>query len=417
MTVVAGLWMAGDRGSPAHASGGVLAVGVDANPAGNTATSLGSLDTCRGVTAGDTFQVDIYVAEVADLLSWEGYLSYNQVVLTVEAHSLLFQAAHSGNLSDTSEDTPDGDGLYRVGGVDMNAGTPGSGASGDGVLARITLFAIRDGFSNLSIAPVDLNHDGLLDSANDIGPWLKDTSGDLMNDADGNGFFDGPIEGAAVSVGGPDIDGDSLPDMCDPDDDNDSALDGMDNCPSLYNPGQEDLDGDGVGDLCDPDKDGDGYLNARETLMASSSLNPASTPEVCDSIDNDGDTQTDEGYDLNSNGIADCNDPSANTDGDGTMNPGDPDDDNDGFIDLDENYMTTNSLSPCSSGPSDDALPPDFNMGTSVNILDVLAVKPAFNTQQGDRDFDRRADLDTSGAINILDVLRLKPSFGSTCSP
>ncbi|NIM51439.1 MAG: hypothetical protein GTO22_19690 [Gemmatimonadales bacterium] len=416
MTLAAGLWLATGGSSPAQASPGMLTVGIDANPTGNTATSLGTFDTCRGVTAGDTFEIDIYVTDVADLLSWESYLGYNEVVLRVENHNLLFQEAHSNNLSDTSDGTPDADGLYRAGGVDMNASTPGSGASGDGILARITLFAIRNGFSDLSIEPIDLNGDELLDNSNDIGPWLKNASGDLMSDADGNGFFDGPIASAAVSIGGTDSDGDTLPDICDSDDDNDGTLDAADNCPALFNPGQEDLDGDGAGDPCDPDTDGDGYLDVREALLASNPMDMASTPEVCDGIDNDGDTRSDEGHDLDTNGIPDCIDPSANTDGDNLMNPDDPDDDDDGFPDLDENHITTNSLSGCTSGPTDDALPPDANMDTTVNILDVLALKPAFGTQDGDRDFDKRADLDTSGTINILDVLALKPYFGSTCS-
>jgi hypothetical protein len=238
-----------------------------------------------------------------------------------------------------------------------------------------------------------------------------------MNDADGNGFFDGPIEIAEVSVGGTDSDGDTMPDTCDPDDDDDGTLDGSDNCPIAFNPGQEDLDGDGAGDQCDPDTDGDGYFDTRETSMGSNPLDGTSTPEVCDQIDNDGDAQVDEGYDLDANGTPDCTDPSANTDGDGLMNPDDPDDDDDGFPDLDENHVTTNSLSRCTSGPRDDAWPPDLNMDTDVNILDVLALKPAFRSQDGDVDYNRRADLDTSDSINILDVLALKPSFGASCSP
>jgi hypothetical protein len=417
LAVATGLWLASHGSSPAQASPGVLTMGIDTDPTGNTPTSLGTFDTCRGLTAGDTFEIDVYGTEVADLLSWEAYLSYNQVVLRVENHSLLFQEAHSSNVSDTSDGTPDSDGLYRVGGVDMNASTPGSGASGNGVLARITLFAIRNGFSGLSIDPIDLNDDGLLDSANDIGPWLKNASGDLINDADGNGFFDGPIESAAVSVGATDSDGDTLPDFCDPDDDDDGVPDTADNCPALFNPGQEDLDGDGAGDLCDPDADGDGYTHTRETLMASEPLDAGSTPEVCDGFDNDGDSQIDEGYDLDANGIPDCTDSNADTDGDGMKNPNDPDDDDDGFVDSDENHMTTNSLSWCTTGPTDDALPPDFDMNTRVNILDVLFLKPAFNTQDGDKNFDKRADLDASGVVNLLDVLKLKPSFGVSCSP
>jgi hypothetical protein len=44
--------------------------------------------------------------------------------------------------------------------------------------------------------------------------------------------------------------------------DND-GVGGCDNCPALFNPGQEDSDGDLIGDLCDPctDTDGDGFGN------------------------------------------------------------------------------------------------------------------------------------------------------------
>jgi thrombospondin type 3 repeat protein len=33
---------------------------------------------------------------------------------------------------------------------------------------------------------------------------------------------------------------------------------GPDNCPLIWNPGQENADGDALGDVCDPDDDNDG---------------------------------------------------------------------------------------------------------------------------------------------------------------
>ena len=46
-----------------------------------------------------------------------------------------------------------------------------------------------------------------------------------------------------------------------PDSDSDGTRDTLDNCPDIANPGQENHDGDSMGDMCDPDDDNDGILS------------------------------------------------------------------------------------------------------------------------------------------------------------
>jgi len=121
-------------------------------------------------------------------------------------------------------------------------------------------------------------------------------------DSDGDTVLDGDDNcPSTYNPGQQDTDSDGQGDVCDSDDDGDGVADtAPDNCPKTYNPGQADMDGDGWGDACDQDADGDGHSNTKEWLYGSDAYNASKTPEhimvagTCsDNSDNDGDGLTD----------------------------------------------------------------------------------------------------------------------------
>ncbi len=173
-----------------------VTIGVDADPTGNTATSLGAIDSCLSVNTDDTFQVDVFVADVVDLLAWETYFSYDMTVIKVaDRDVMMFQAANPGSeVFDVSEGLPDIDGRYRIAAADI--AEPPAPDSGSGVLARLTLEAVGSGVSPASLSPIDVTGDGTMD----LGPVLRDSEGRLMGDVDGDSFFDGPIANAQIAV-------------------------------------------------------------------------------------------------------------------------------------------------------------------------------------------------------------------------
>ena len=174
-----------------------VAVGVDADPDGNTATSLGAIDQCVAVATGDTFQVDVFIADVADLLAWEAYFSFDGSIVNVTDRDVeLFQAANAdSDVFDASESLPSSGGLYRLGAIDF--GQPPSPDSGSGVLARLTLEAVGAGISPAILITLDANNDG----RPDLGARLKDPQETPIGDGNGDEIFDGTIFNAQIAVG------------------------------------------------------------------------------------------------------------------------------------------------------------------------------------------------------------------------
>ena len=186
--------MTGVRNGAAYQGGPTI--GVDADPAGNSATSLGSIDSCISVQKGDTFQIDIFVADVEDLLGWEAYFSFDGDVVNVTDRDvrLFLAASPNSDVFDASDVLPSTGGLYRVGAVDLSQ--PPSPDAGSGVLARLTLEAVGAGLSQAVLISIDANNDG----KTDLGPQLSNSDLQAIGDVNGDGFFDGTVLSGQIAV-------------------------------------------------------------------------------------------------------------------------------------------------------------------------------------------------------------------------
>jgi len=472
--VLLAYWTVGSHSAPVQADPDV-AIGIDADTTGNTATSLGTIQSCRIISAGQlglSFTVDFYVKDVVQLLSYEAYLSYDPTILRVNSVNVeMFQDAQpASNVFNTSEDTPDQDGLFRIGAADQGV-IAGFGDTGTGVLARLTLVSLSLGTSPLSITPIDFNDDGVRDS-----PWLKDSYGDIISPDAGGLAFSGPVADASVIVGTPpgdDADGDTIIDPCDSEgpSPNTNGVGGADDCSDGV-----DNDGDGFTDgedtLCDADNDavpdvddlcpGTGAEAVDANGCADSQVDqdgddvcdpgaPSGGPSGCTGSDNcpsvsnpsqtntDGDANGDAcDSDDDNDGTADVSDNcplvsnpgQGDYDGDGLGDACDADADNDGFTNTTETYVGTDPLDECANTDTwndepDDRWSLDFNDDQYADIFDLtLYITPDrhFETDIGTFPGDERFDIfpgpgfPGSTDIDIIDltvyVTVAPPMFG-----
>jgi hypothetical protein len=289
----------------------------------------------------------------------------------------------------------------------------------------------------------DDDNDGLADSADNcpliVNPGQENsvhpgtTPGDACEDPDADGIVDAsdncPDDSNSPQA---DLDGDSLGDVCDPDDDNDGAVDTSDNCPVLANSGQEnsdsdalgdacdycpstpnaeappnadqaDFDNDALGDACDPDIDGDSIANGSdseadgdlvpnvdESGCGSDPNNSLKRPEWTDGafagVDDDLDTQIDEPLPAGAEDF-DC-------DGDGYK----------GSAEAVIYALTTpGAQDPCGTNgwPSDFVAGGIFNSTNKVNIADLNTfLSPRrLGANPGDPNFDPRWELQPGPGI------------------
>jgi hypothetical protein len=176
----------GPRGA-ASLSGPVI--GIDTDPTGNSDTAVGAIDACQAVEAGDTFEVDVTIQEVTDLAGFEAHLVYDPSVLKVTAVDYDYFLATAGSVQNWGEAptllNPDTDGTLSM--IVAFMPLPDVGASGEGVLARITFEALTGGSCDLDLSEVKLG----------------DSNVQPIGDTDADDDFDGPISKGQIAVNQP----------------------------------------------------------------------------------------------------------------------------------------------------------------------------------------------------------------------
>ena len=247
-----------------------------------------------------------------------------------------------------------------------------------------------------------------------------------QRDADGDGLENGLDTCPLNPNAGADSDGDGIDNACDTsgggtDVDGDGFSNRADNCPQVANGGAAQRDGelatkyiiaaadggpkgDSIGDACDPhstrsDTEG-GFIEKHNFVAKCIGGGDGDGDGYCAAQDvNDGDPGV-RGYSLN-----------GGSDVDGVVA-------GDGFNSNVELYVGTDPLDGCSNTVAAgdeglDASPGDFDDNRLIDIVDVLVLKPLFNSAVPPT--STRFDIVPSKVVDIDDVLAMKPVFNAGC--
>jgi hypothetical protein len=378
-----------------QASGEYGSLYIDVLPdVANTVTSFGPIELCRDtdddggpLDVDDTFTIHVVVGSANDLAGPQWVLNYSSTHLQVNSYDWTSWKMGTGG-QDISDSIPDTDSAFATSYAQTY------GVNGDGVLQAIVLQAKADGVSDLTLSSVDLADSGGTDHyppeviVHDYLGSVRVSVGEACPaDSDSDTVFD-TLDNCPATAN-PDqanFDGDSMGDVCDPDDDNDliadefeppiclfdsdcdddTILDGSDNCILVPNPDQLDNDDDWIpgalnplrrgGDACDIDDDNDYILDDGD---GSSTIgdNPCTGGETANCDDNCQFTANADQADPDSDGLGsvcdncpdDDNPDQADNEGDGLGDICDPDDDNDGILD-DGDGSSTIGDNPCTGG-------------------------------------------------------------------
>ena len=125
-------------------------IAVDIMLEGNSATSVGPIQSCLSVDRGDTFDVDVTVTDVQELAGFQVRLNFDPQVVQIRGRQANFLLGEGG-LEAGDINFPVTSGSWYYGYTNLPA------QSGPGVLVRITLKALASGSTKLSLplGPLD----------------------------------------------------------------------------------------------------------------------------------------------------------------------------------------------------------------------------------------------------------------------
>ena len=133
-----------------------MVVGIDVDPTGNSATSLGTIDKCISVNSGATFQIDIFLDSVPagqNVGGFGGFLNFDNTKLhfagEFDHNFLLMSAPGSTFLLNQAQDQGTRISLTSA---DNGGAATAEGPGSRGVLGRYTFQAVGSGAAVLTLS-------------------------------------------------------------------------------------------------------------------------------------------------------------------------------------------------------------------------------------------------------------------------